>query len=148
MDKSLGCERIYSTKSKAPRASRYQFSEGITPTGSWVYCLSWPPSQADFLVTLIHTLTSACKGWALVNLCLLKPRSASPAHSIFGAGEPMPERSLLPTECLWLPLSEKSRRSLEGTSWAVEGGPLWSKGDSVCVRRTQVCSVLRNWGWL
>lgn len=36
--KSCGCERIDSTKSKAPRAGGYRLSEEVTPIGSRVYC--------------------------------------------------------------------------------------------------------------
>lgn len=45
-----------------------------------------------------------------------KPSSASAVCYISGVGELMPEWSLFPIECPWLPLSEKAGRSTEGTS--------------------------------
>lgn len=36
--KSRGCERIDSTKSKAPRAGGYRLSEEVTPIDCRVYC--------------------------------------------------------------------------------------------------------------
>lgn len=51
-----------------------------------------------------------------MNLCFLKPSSASAVRYISGVGELMPEWSLFLTEGLWLPLSEKAGRSMAGTS--------------------------------
>lgn len=74
-----------------------------------------------FLVLMIDILASSCKGWAHVSLGLLKPCSASAVPYISGVDELMPEWCVFSTECLWLPLSVKARRSLEGTNCGDKG---------------------------